>query len=117
PSAPWSERPRQSRSIFLAPHGRVVFYQSLSKSSQVPRISRPRRRPRSSIRKWTVEDEKEDEDDWVAAPPRCAVSQSWTLPAVGKLRRVGPILRSAEHNSAIRQIENLYSYSLPTPTR
>jgi hypothetical protein len=41
-----------------------------------------------------------------------AVSQSCTLPNVGKLRRVGPILRSAEYNSAIRQIENLrYSFA------
>jgi hypothetical protein len=55
-----------------------------------------------------VEDEKEDEDDLVAAPPRYAVSQSCTLPAVGKRRRVGPIPRLADCKSAIRQIENLY---------
>ena len=46
------------------------------------------------------EDEKEDDDDLVAALPRCAVSQSFTLPHVGERRRVAPIRRSAEYNSA-----------------
>src|SRR5206468_10827608 len=39
----------------------------------------------------------------VAVSPRCAVSQSFALPVVGKLRRVGPILRFAEFNSAIQR--------------
>jgi hypothetical protein len=43
----------------------------------------------------------------VAALPRCAVSQSCTLPAVGKRPHVGPIPRPADCKSAIRQIENL----------
>jgi len=36
-----------------------------------------------------------------------AVSQSCSLPTVGKRRRVGSIARSADFKSAIRQIENL----------
>src|SRR2546427_10687967 len=71
-----------------------------------------RRRPRESLVLVVVlvlvigngavegEEEKEDDDDWVAAPLRRAVSQSGTLPEVGKLRGVGPIRRSAEYNSA-----------------
>src|SRR5438445_371215 len=39
---------------------------------------------------------------WFAAPPRCAVSQSCTLPGDGKLRTLGSIRRSAEFNSAIQ---------------
>jgi len=44
--------------------------------------------------------EDEEEDDLVAALPRCAVSQNCILPDVGERRRVGPIRRSAEYNSA-----------------
>src|SRR5438445_13413528 len=85
-----------------------------------------RRRPRESLVLVVVlvlvigngavedEDEKEDDDDWVAAGPRCTVSQSCTLPNVGEPRRVGPIRRSADYKSAIRQIENLrYGKHLP----
>jgi hypothetical protein len=97
--------------IGLAPHrSEELCFIGIYKSSQATRVSR--RRPRSRNRKWGSgavedEDEKEDENDLVAAPPRCAASQSCTLPSVGKLRRVGPIRHSAEYNSAIRQIVRL----------
>ena len=56
------------------------------------RICPNRRRPRESLVLVLVigngavegEDEKEDDDDWVAAPLRRAVTQSCTLPDVGK---------------------------------
>ena len=38
-----------------------------------------------------------------------AISQSETLRGVGNGRRLGPIRRSAEYHSAIRQIDNLYN--------
>jgi len=44
----------------------------------------------------------EIECDCDPAPPH-----SSTLPEVGERRRVGPIRRSAEYNSAIQQIANL----------
>src|SRR5439155_13507556 len=47
-----------------------------------------------------------------------AVAQSCTLLGDGKLRRLGPIQRSAEYNWAIRQIENLpYASALSGPPR
>jgi hypothetical protein len=54
------------------------------------------------------EDEKEEEDDWVTAPPRCAVSQ------VSNLLPVAREQRSADYKSAIRQIRNLrYGKQIP----
>ena len=50
------------------------------------------------------EDEKEDEDDLVAAPLRCAVSQ---VSNVSNLLPVAREQRSADYKSAIRQIGNL----------
>lgn len=74
-----------------------------------------RRRPRESlvvvlvlaIEAQTVDDENKDEGDLVAAPQGCAEVKSCTLPRVGERRRAAPLRRSAEYNSAIREIENL----------
>src|SRR5437899_2258011 len=108
-------RPRESNA-FGSSAGVVSSYVlSAQRSAELYSISiRPnRRRSRESlvlvvllvlvIGNGAVEDEKEDEDDLFAAPPRYAVAQSCTLPAVGNRRRVGPIRRPAYYESAIRR--------------